>query len=169
MAWLAYAWDLCEIRCLCQIRDGSRGCPWWLYICNQLGFTSIVAFYSKSKCWALRASCILRASFFLGRNQVGKYRGPRGHTLVTMPTTIFPPVEPTQEFAPLSEEPGHICRWQVIPARGLIAIASPSTQTHMHAHVRSTCMLWLVLPPKPVLRSNPSLLPHMVYPLYFFG
>jgi hypothetical protein len=41
-----------------------------------------LAFYSKSKCWALRASCILRAGFFLGRNRVGKYRGPRGHTLV---------------------------------------------------------------------------------------
>jgi hypothetical protein len=42
-----------------------------------------LAFYSKSKCWALRASCILRAGFFLGRNGVGKYRGPRGHTLVS--------------------------------------------------------------------------------------
>jgi hypothetical protein len=31
----------------------------------------------------LWVSCILRAGFFLGRNQVGKYRGPRGHTLVT--------------------------------------------------------------------------------------
>jgi hypothetical protein len=38
---LAYAWDLCEIRCLCQI-SFSRGCPWWLYICSQLGFTSTV-------------------------------------------------------------------------------------------------------------------------------
>jgi hypothetical protein len=34
-----YAWDLCEIWCLCEIRL-SRGCPWWLYICSQLGFTS---------------------------------------------------------------------------------------------------------------------------------
>jgi hypothetical protein len=87
---LAYAWDLCEIRylceiILCQIRDVSRGCPWWLYICSQLGFTSIFAFYFKSKCWALRASCILRAGFFLDRNRIGKYRGPRGHTLVSSP------------------------------------------------------------------------------------
>jgi hypothetical protein len=36
---LAYAWDLCEIRCLCEIVL-FRGCPWWLYICSQLGFTS---------------------------------------------------------------------------------------------------------------------------------
>jgi hypothetical protein len=36
---LAYVWDLCEIRCLCEIRF-SRGCPWWLYICSQLGFIS---------------------------------------------------------------------------------------------------------------------------------
>jgi hypothetical protein len=36
---LAYAGDLCEIKCLCEIRL-SRGCPWWLYICSQLGFTS---------------------------------------------------------------------------------------------------------------------------------
>jgi hypothetical protein len=36
---LAYAWDLCQIRCLCEI-NLSRGCPWWLYICSQLWFTS---------------------------------------------------------------------------------------------------------------------------------
>jgi hypothetical protein len=36
---LAYAWDLCEIRYLSEI-SLSRGCPWWLYICSQLGFTS---------------------------------------------------------------------------------------------------------------------------------
>jgi hypothetical protein len=35
----AYAWDLCEIWCLCEI-SLSRECPWWLYICSQLGFTS---------------------------------------------------------------------------------------------------------------------------------
>jgi hypothetical protein len=40
MTWLAYAWDLCEIWCLCEF-ELSRGRPWWLYICNQLGFTSI--------------------------------------------------------------------------------------------------------------------------------
>jgi hypothetical protein len=38
-ARLAYVWDLCKIRCLCEI-SLSRGCPWWLYICSQLGFTS---------------------------------------------------------------------------------------------------------------------------------
>jgi hypothetical protein len=62
---------------------------------------------------------------------------------LVMPTTIFRPVKPTREFAPLSEEPGHICRWQVIPAGEPIAIAIKSTKTHMHTHVRSTCMLWL--------------------------
>jgi hypothetical protein len=47
MAWLAYAWDLCEISCLYEISlcelgyPPSRGRPWWLYICSQLGFTSI--------------------------------------------------------------------------------------------------------------------------------
>jgi hypothetical protein len=41
MAWLAYAWDLCEIWCLCELGyPPSRGRPWWLYICSQLGFTS---------------------------------------------------------------------------------------------------------------------------------
>jgi hypothetical protein len=30
---------------------------------------------------------------------------------LTMPITIFPLVELTQEFASLSEEPGHVCRW----------------------------------------------------------
>jgi hypothetical protein len=74
----AYAWDLCEIWYLCEIRL-SRGCPWWLYICSQLGFTSrVFAFCSKSKCWTLRASCILQAGFFLGRNQLDQYRGPEG-------------------------------------------------------------------------------------------
>jgi hypothetical protein len=30
--------DLCGIWCLCEIGP-SRGRPWWLYICSQLGFT----------------------------------------------------------------------------------------------------------------------------------
>jgi hypothetical protein len=47
-----------------------------------LGLQVFLAFYSKSKCWALRASCILRAGFFLDINQVDQYRGLRGHTLV---------------------------------------------------------------------------------------
>jgi hypothetical protein len=54
-----------------------------LYIQPVKVYKVFLAFYSKSKCWALRASSILRAGFFLGRNRVGKYRGPRGHTLVT--------------------------------------------------------------------------------------
>jgi hypothetical protein len=45
-------------------------------------YKGFLDFYSKLACWALRASCILRAGFFLGRNRVGKYQGPRGHTLV---------------------------------------------------------------------------------------
>jgi hypothetical protein len=36
---LAYVWDLREIRYLSEI-SLSKGCPWWLYICSQLGFTS---------------------------------------------------------------------------------------------------------------------------------
>jgi hypothetical protein len=55
---------------------------------------------------------------------------------LAMPTTIFPPMESTREFAPLSLELGHICRWQVIPAGGPIAIASLSKQAYMHTHVR---------------------------------
>jgi hypothetical protein len=54
-------WDLCEIRCLCEIRDLckirlSRGCPWWLYICIQLGFTS-------SLCLLLRVEVLGLAGF----------------------------------------------------------------------------------------------------------
>jgi hypothetical protein len=32
--------SLCVFNCLCEIVL-SRGRPWWLYICSQLGFTSI--------------------------------------------------------------------------------------------------------------------------------
>jgi hypothetical protein len=69
---------------------------------------------------------------------------------LAMPTTIFPPVDPTREFAPLSQELGHICRWQVIPTGCPIDVASPSTQIYMHTQVRSTCLLWLGFcsPPK---------------------
>jgi hypothetical protein len=58
---------------------------------------------------------------------------------LVMPTTIFSPVKPTREFAPLSQEHSHMCRWQVTPVGGPIAIAPPSPPTHMHTHVRSTC------------------------------
>jgi hypothetical protein len=52
---LAYAWDLCEIRCLCEI-SLSRGYPWWLYICSQLGFTS-------SCCLLLQVEVLALAGF----------------------------------------------------------------------------------------------------------
>jgi hypothetical protein len=56
------------IVCLICLRSPSRGCPWWLYLCSQFGFTRFLAFYSKSMCWALRASCISfeRASSLAG-------------------------------------------------------------------------------------------------------
>jgi hypothetical protein len=59
----------------------------------------------------------------------------RGKQGLAMPTTIFPPMEPMREFAPLSDEPSHICRWQVTSAGVAIVIASPSTQKHMHTHI----------------------------------
>jgi hypothetical protein len=49
MAWLACAWDLCEIWCLCEFGSSSRGRPWWLYICSQLGFTSNVCLLLQVK------------------------------------------------------------------------------------------------------------------------
>jgi hypothetical protein len=38
--------------------------------------------------------------------------------------------------------------WQVTSAGGPIAIASLSPPIYMHTHVRSTCMLWVVLAPE---------------------
>jgi hypothetical protein len=68
----------CNLLCVL-----SRGYPLVaLYMQPVRVYKVFLAFYSKSKCWALRASYILRAGFFLGGNRVGKYRGPRGHTLV---------------------------------------------------------------------------------------
>jgi hypothetical protein len=57
------------------------------------------------------------------------------------------------EFTPLSHEPGAICTWQAgETSRGDIAIASLNPPTHMHTHVRSSCMLWVCSgAPKPVL------------------
>jgi hypothetical protein len=49
MAWLACAWDLCEIWCLCEFGYPSRGRPSWLYICSQLGFTSNVCLLLQVK------------------------------------------------------------------------------------------------------------------------
>jgi hypothetical protein len=50
-----------------------------------------------------------------------------------MPTTIFPPVEPTWEFAPLSQKTGHICRWQVTQGGGTYSYCtSKITNTHSH-------------------------------------
>jgi hypothetical protein len=58
--------NLCEFAYASFVCPSSRGCPWWLYICSQLGFKMFLAFYSKSVCWALRASCILRVGFSPG-------------------------------------------------------------------------------------------------------
>jgi hypothetical protein len=65
----------------------------------------------------------------------------------------FPPMEPTWEFPSLSHEMGAICMWEAgQTSRGAIAIASLNPPTHIHTHVRSTCMLWVgSSPPKPVL------------------
>jgi hypothetical protein len=75
--------DLCGIWCLCEIFFPLGAPLMALYMQPVRVYKVFLAFYSKSKCWALWASGILRAGFFLGRNRVGKYRGPRGHTLVT--------------------------------------------------------------------------------------
>jgi hypothetical protein len=62
----------------------SRGCPWWLYICSQLGFTRFLAFYSKSACWALRASYIsFEWTSSLTDSRYAKHEDPMGHVLVT--------------------------------------------------------------------------------------
>jgi hypothetical protein len=61
---------------------------------------------------------------------------------LAIPSTRFPPVEPTWEFPPLSHELGAICTWEAGQiGRGAIAIASLNAPTHMHTHVRSTFML----------------------------
>jgi hypothetical protein len=72
---------------------------------------------------------------------------------LAIPNTRFPPMEPTWEFTPLSYEPRAICMWEAgETSRGAIATASVNAPTHMHTHVRSTCMLWVTSgPPKPVL------------------
>jgi hypothetical protein len=41
--------------------------------------------------------------------------------------------EPTREFPPLSQEPSHMCRWQVTSDEGPIAIASLCPLTHKKA------------------------------------
>jgi hypothetical protein len=41
MAWLAYACSIYAGSGVYARLSPSRGCPWWLYICSQLGFTSI--------------------------------------------------------------------------------------------------------------------------------
>jgi hypothetical protein len=54
---------------------------------------------------------------------------------VAIPSTTFPPVEPTWEITPLSHEPGAICKWEVGETGwGDIAIASLNPPTHMHTH-----------------------------------
>jgi hypothetical protein len=63
---------------------------------------------------------------------------------LAIPSIRFPPVEPTWEFPSLSHELGVICAWEAGQNdRGAIAIAFLNPPTHMHTHVRSTCMLWV--------------------------
>jgi hypothetical protein len=70
------------VASLCELDRLGGTLGGFIYAASQ-GLQRVFVFYSKPTCWALRASNIPRAGFFLGRNQVGKHRGPRGHTLVT--------------------------------------------------------------------------------------
>jgi hypothetical protein len=90
---------------------------------------------------------------------------------LAIPSTRFLSVEPTWEFTPLSHESGAICTWEAGESgRGAIPIASLNPPTHMHTHVRYTCMLWVASgPPKPVLGQNPSQQPSRGLPLDFSG
>jgi hypothetical protein len=63
---LACAWDLCEIRCLCEI-SLSRGCPWWLYICSQLGFTSSFCILLQVEMLGLAGFMYPSSGLLLGR------------------------------------------------------------------------------------------------------
>jgi hypothetical protein len=56
----------------------------FIYAASQ-GLQSVSCLLLQVEVLGLVASCILRAGFFLGRNWVGKYRGSRGHTLVSSP------------------------------------------------------------------------------------
>jgi hypothetical protein len=63
---------------------------------------------------------------------------------LAIPSIRFPPVESTWEFPPLSHELGAICTWETgQTGRRAIAIASLNPPTHMHTHVRSTCIIWV--------------------------
>jgi hypothetical protein len=88
---------------------------------------------------------------------------------LAIPSTRFPPVEPTWEFSTLSHESGAICTWEVGQTRrGAIAIASLYRPPQIHTHVRSTHMLWVGSgPPKHVLGRNPSLQPSRGLPPRF--
>jgi hypothetical protein len=79
-------WDLCEIRCLWEIRDLckiwlSRGCPWWLYICSQLGFTS-------SLCLLLRVEVLGLAGFMYPSSGLLSWQEPG--RLIWVPEGSFP-------------------------------------------------------------------------------
>jgi hypothetical protein len=74
----------------CNVIGLSRGCPWWLYICNHLGFTrSFLVFYFKSACWscAISGPCGIHVSFewacFLAESGYAKSEDPMGHVLIT--------------------------------------------------------------------------------------
>jgi hypothetical protein len=92
---------------------------------------------------------------------------------LAIPSTRFPPMEPTWEFTPQSYESGAMCMWEAgETGRGAItiAIASLNPPTHMHTHVRSTCMVWVSSgTPSPFWGETLAYRPHAVYPLDFSG
>jgi hypothetical protein len=82
---LAYACDLCEIRCLCEI-SLSRGCPWWLYICSQLGFTS-------SFCLLLQVEVLGLAGFMYPLSRLLPWQEPSrliSRTRGVIPSSVAP-------------------------------------------------------------------------------
>jgi hypothetical protein len=81
---LACAWDLCEIWCLCEIRL-SRGRPWRLYICSQLGFTS-------SLCLLLQVEALGLAGFMYPSSGLLSWQEPGR------------PISRTRGVIPLSSE-----------------------------------------------------------------
>jgi hypothetical protein len=85
---------------------------------------------------------------------------------LAIPSTISPPVELKSEFPPLSHEPGAICMWEAgQTGRGDIAIVSLNPPTHIHTHVRSTCMFWVGSGPwSPFWGETLACSTHTVYP-----
>jgi hypothetical protein len=68
----------------------SRGCPWWLYICSQLGFTT--DFLTSTPSWRI-GPCGLHVSFeqasSVADSGYAKHEDPRGHTLVSRPSQRY--------------------------------------------------------------------------------